>query len=167
MTGSERGNAAGGRGTGAADAGEAPQLRILTQYIKDFSFENPNAPRMLGAQDAQPAINVHVDVRAEKMGDENFEIELRLTVDAKVQNQTMFMVDLLYAGLFRLQNIPADSVQPVLLIECPRQLFPFARRIVADVTRDGGFPPLMIDPIDFPALYRHRLEQAQAGKLNG
>lgn len=153
----------GGNGQPEAQA-PAPQLRIVAQYVKDFSFENPNAPRMLTAPDTQPAINVHVDVRANQLPEENYEIELRLTVDAKAQEQAMFMVDLLYGGIFRLQNIPADSIQPVLLIECPRQIFPFARRIVADVTRDGGFPPLMIDPIDFAALYRHRMEQAQAEK---
>lgn len=149
----------------------APQLRIVAQYIKDLSFENPNSPRLLSANGGQPEIGVHVDVRANKMADGNFEIELRLTVDAKTNNEVMFMVDLQYAGIFLLQNIPEESVQPVLMIEAPRQIFPFARRIVADITRDGGFPPLMIDPIDFAGLYRRRLEQAQqeqaeAGGLN-
>jgi preprotein translocase subunit SecB len=105
---------------------------------------------------------VRVDVRAQNLAPERFEVGLQLHVDAKVEGEPVFIVELAYAGLFSLANIPQDSLQPVLLIECPRLLFPFARRIVADVTRDGGYPPLMIDPIDFVALYRRRLEQAKA-----
>ncbi|MGB5949573.1 MAG: protein-export chaperone SecB [Parvibaculum sp.] len=137
--------------------GEAgPQLRILTQYIKDLSFENPNVPRTLGPLEHQPAIGVRVDVNVQRFSETDFEITLSIGVDAKTNEEQMFLVELQYSGLFRLTNIPADSLEPVLLIECPRQIFPFARRIIADATRDGGFPPLLIDPIDFVTLFQQR-----------
>jgi preprotein translocase subunit SecB len=133
-----------------------PQMRILTQYIRDLSFENPNAPRTLGQLPEQPQISVQVDVNVRRMADTDFEITLGVDIEAKVKEDVMFLVELEYCGLFRLENIPVESLEPVLLIECPRQIFPFARRIIADVTRDGGFPPLMIDPIDFVGLYQQR-----------
>jgi preprotein translocase subunit SecB len=110
----------------------------------------------------RPAINVRVDVRAEGMGDDRYEVVLHLNIDAKVGEEPVFVMELCYAGVFHLMNIPKESLQPLLLVECPRLLFPFGRRIVADATRDGGFPPLMIDPIDFVALYRRRQQEAQA-----
>ena len=137
----------------------SPRLTIVTQYIKDFSFENPHAPGSFDQGRSRPEIAVRVDVRAQNLAPERYEVGLQLHVDAKADGEPVFIVELSYAGLFSLANIPQDSLQPVLLIECPRLLFPFARRIVADVTRDGGYPPLMIDPIDFVALYRRRLEQ--------
>ncbi|HEY4344036.1 MAG TPA: protein-export chaperone SecB [Parvibaculum sp.] len=143
-----------------------PQLRVLTQYVKDLSFENPNAPRMLGPLNDQPQIGVRVDVNVQRLADVDFEVTLSISIDAKSKDDVMFLVELQYCGLFRLTNIPADSLEPMLLIECPRQIFPFARRIVADVTRDGGFPPLMIDPIDFVGLYQQRrAEGAPAGTI--
>lgn len=150
---------------GAEAQGEAgPQLRVLTQYIKDISFENPNVPRSLGPQEQQPTIGVRVDVNVQRFSNTDFEITLAIGVDAKSKDDVMFLVELEYSGLFRLANIPADSLEPLLLIECPRQIFPFARRIIADVTRDGGFPPLLIDPIDFAGLYeQRRVEAAPAG----
>jgi preprotein translocase subunit SecB len=140
----------------------SPRLTIVTQYIKDFSFENPRAPASFETGKNRPEISVRVDVRAQHLAPERYEVGLQMHVDAKVDGDSVFIVELAYAGLFSLANIPQDSLQPVLLIECPRLLFPFARRIVADVTRDGGYPPLMIDPIDFVALYRRRLDQAKA-----
>jgi len=156
-----------GAGNGAGDAGQAqpPQIRILGQYIKDLSFENPHAPG--GFTDVAPQINVSVDVRVPGQQDNDYEIELRLTADAKVNDKQVFLVELVYGAVFRLENIPQQGLQPVLLIECPRIIFPFARRVIADMTRDGGFPPLMIDPIDFAGLYRQRLEQAQAAQQAG
>ncbi|MGK2741798.1 protein-export chaperone SecB [Tepidicaulis sp. LMO-SS28] len=139
-----------------------PQLRVLTQYIKDLSFESPNAPQTLSAQAGAPQIGVNVDVGVRKLGETDYEVDLKLNVDAKSNDRQMFLVELIYSGMFRLANIPEESLQAVLLIECPRQIFPFARRIVADVVRDGGFPPLMIDPIDFAGLYRQQMSQAQA-----
>jgi preprotein translocase subunit SecB len=149
-------------GANPAEQAEPPRLMIQTQFIKDLSFENPNAPLSLEQSQQRPEIAVRVDVRAEPMKDNRFEVVVQLNVDAKAGGEPVFVLELSYAGVFQLLNIPQESLQPLLLVECPRLLFPFARRIVADSTRDGGFPPLMIDPIDFVALYRRRQEQAQA-----
>jgi preprotein translocase subunit SecB len=154
---------AGGARPDAPQVGaQPPRLAILSQYIKDLSFENPRAPGSLEPGRSRPEIQVRVDVRAQELGADRYEVIFQLHCEAKSGDGAAFMVELTYAGLFSLSNVPQDSLQPVLLIECPRLLFPFARRIVADVTRDGGFPPLMIDPIDFVTLYRRRQEQ-QAG----
>lgn len=149
-------------GSNPPEQAEAPRLMIQTQFIKDLSFENPRAPLSLEQSQQRPEIGVRVDVRAEGMADNRYEVMLNLNVDAKVGDEAVFVMELSYAGVFMLMNIPKDSLQPLLLVECPRLLFPFARRIVADATRDGGFPPLMIDPIDFVALYRRRQQEAQA-----
>lgn len=148
-----------GGGAPGGGGGQPPQIRVLGQYIKDLSFENPNAPG--GFTGDSPQINVSVDVRVPSQNGSDYEIELRLSADAKIGETQAFLVELVYGAVFRLENIPEQSLQPILLIECPRLLFPFARRVIADMTRDGGFPPLMIDPIDFAALYRQRLEQQQ------
>lgn len=148
-------------GANPPEQAESPRLMIQTQFIKDLSFENPRAPLSLEQSQQRPEIAVRVDVRAEPMKDNRFEVVVQLNVDAKAGGEPVFVLELTYAGVFQLLNIPQDSLQPLLLVECPRLLFPFARRIVADATRDGGFPPLMIDPIDFVALYRRRQEQAQ------
>ena len=151
-------------GSNPPEQAEPPRLMIQTQYTKDLSFENPRAPHSLdqSQQQQRPEIAVRVDVRAQPVQDTRYEVAIQLNVDAKAGDQAVFVLELTYAGVFQLLNIPKDSLQPLLLVECPRLLFPFARRIVADATRDGGFPPLMIDPIDFVALYRRRQEQAQA-----
>ena len=150
----------GGGEPDAAAAPQAPRLSILTQYVKDLSFENPRAPYGLQPGQARPEIQIQVDVRAAQVSEGQYEVVLDLNVDAKAGENQVFLVELAYGGLFTLANIPSDSLQPLLLIECPRLLFPFARRVVADATRDGGFPPLMIDPIDFAALFRRRVEQS-------
>lgn len=147
---------------GAAAAAEPesqpqPQVRIAAQYVKDLSFENPNAPQVLRPHEERPEIEVGIDVQATSLDTSNFEVTLRTTAEAKYGDTTAFLVELLYGGVFTLANIPDDSLQPVLLIECPRLLFPFARRIIADATRDGGFPPLLLDPIDFVGLYRQNM----------
>ena len=149
-------------GANPAEQAEPPRLMIQTQYTKDLSFENPRAPLSLDQSQQRPEIAVRVDVRAQPIQDTRFEVVIQLNIDAKAGDEAVFVLELSYAGVFQLLNIPKDSLQPLLLVECPRLLFPFARRIVADATRDGGFPPLMIDPIDFVALYRRRQEQAQA-----
>ena len=152
------GAAAGG------DAAQAPQprLSIMTQYIKDMSFENPRAPQPAPQSAGRPEIQIKVDVGATSLGEDRYEVTLQLNVDAKSAGETIFLMELTYAGVFQLLNIPKESLQALVMIECPRLLFPFARRIVADATRDGGFPPLMIDPIDFVTLYRRKLQEAQA-----
>jgi len=149
---------------GTADQQAAqPRLTIQSQYIKDLSFENPRAPATLDPAQGRPEISVRVDVRTQPLSAERYEVVLELNLEAKSAGEAAFMLELTYGGVFALLNIPRESLQPILLIECPRLLFPFARRIVADVTRDGGFPPLMIDPIDFVAVFRRRQqEQAQA-----
>ena len=139
----------------------APQIMILAQYVKDFSFENPNAPRSL-SQPAQPQINVTVNVTANPLSDTDVEVELRLEGKAEASGTVMFNVELVFAGAFRIQNVPQENIHPLMLIECPRLLFPFAREIIASAVRNGGFPPLLLDPIDFVALYQQRVAQVQA-----
>jgi preprotein translocase subunit SecB len=151
-------------GGAPADQANPPRMTILSQYVKDLSFENPRAPLSLQPNQARPEVQIRVDVRAQPMEADRYEVSLQLHVDAKAGAETAFMVELTYGGVFGFLNIPQDSLQPLLLIECPRLLFPFARRVVADATRDGGFPPLLIDPIDFVTLYRRRQQQAQPAR---
>ena len=138
-----------------------PSLRILGQYLKDLSFENPNAPQSLAPQPSQPDIAIAVNVNAKNLGPNDYEVELHLDAKATAEGKTVFAAELLYAGAFRVENFPQNMLHPAILIECPRLLFPFARQILADATRNGGFPPLMLDPIDFGAMYQQRM-QAQA-----
>ncbi len=140
----------------------APALNCLVQYCKDLSFENPNAPRSLGPQEAGPNISIQVNVNAKQLADKDFEVEVLLEGSAGEAANLLFKFELTYSGVFRLINIPAEQTHPVVMIECPRLLFPFARQIVADCVRNGGFPPLYLDPIDFAALYAQRMQQAQA-----
>ncbi len=152
--------------SGAGSDGQGgPQLRVITQYVRDLSFESPNVPGSLAPQDESPQIAVNVDVGVNPLAETDFEVVLKLKVDAKVNGKQLFLTELEYAGVFKVANIPQESMQAVLLIECPRLIFPFARRIVADVTRDGGFPPLMVDPIDFAQLFRQQMQaQQEAGE---
>ena len=142
--------------------GQQPSLRILGQYLKDLSFENPNAPTSLAPQQNQPDINIAVNVNARNLSPTDFEVELHLDAKASSDGKVIFAAELLYAGVFRLENFPANLLHPAVLIECPRMLFPFARQILADATRNGGFPPLMLDPIDFASMYQKRMQQQQA-----
>ena len=142
------------------DASAVPSIRVLGQYIKDLSFENPNAPDSL-RPGGQPNIDLGVDVRAQSIETDTFEVELIVTAKADRDGGAMFVVELSYAGLFQIQNLDERAREPFLLIECPRLIFPYARRIVSDMTRDGGFPPLMLEPVDFAALYRQQMMQAQ------
>lgn len=139
----------------------APQVAVLTQYVKDLSFENPNAPQVFQWQ-GQPRIDVSFNIGSNLVGEDVYEVALKIDVQSILADKTAFRIELVYAGLFGLRNIPQDQLQPFLLAEAPRILFPFARRIVADAVRDGGFQPLMLEPIDFTALY---LSQMQNGEL--
>jgi preprotein translocase subunit SecB len=140
----------------------AMQIVVQAQYIKDLSFENPNAPGTLMPNKEPPKLDeVRVDVNARKMNDDHYEVVLVIKAAATMDNKPMFMLELTYGGLFLLKGLPEEALQPVLLIEAPRILFPFARNIVADVTRDGGFTPLMLQPIDFVELYRQQLAARQ------
>jgi preprotein translocase subunit SecB len=149
-------------------AGEQPQIGIMGQYLKDFSFENPAAPQSLqDMTQTRPDINVNVNLNARRIGDEGYEVVLNITAKAELTEKQLigFVVEISYAGLFGVRNLPEENLEPFLLIECPRLLFPFARRIIADATRDGGFPPLLLDPIDFTALYqKHRAELQASGE---
>jgi len=150
-----------GNGQGAqTDA--APAINAMVQYTKDFSFENPNAPHSLGPREKAPNISIQVNVNARQVADADFEVNILLEGSAAADSEVLFKFELDYAGLFRLVNISPNDMHPVVMIECPRLLFPFARQIVADAVRGGGFPPLYIDPIDFAALYRKRLDEVAA-----
>ena len=149
----------GNGGPGQGPAGEPmPNLQVVAQYIKDLSFENPGAPANLTAR---PGIELGVDLQARRGDAEHFEVEMKVRITAKADDKALFLLELAYAGLFRLVNIPENVLQQVLLIQAPFMLFPFARRIIADVARDGGMPPLMIEPIDFVALYQAKMAQGQ------
>jgi preprotein translocase subunit SecB len=143
-----------GGDNGAADSPGPPQLIINAQYVKDLSFENPRSPQSLVQQKAQPEVQLDVDVKAANLGPELFEVVLRVSADAKVEGESVFIVECSYAGVVTLRNAAGDMLNALLFIETPRLLFPFARGIVANATRDGGFPPLLINPIDFAALLR-------------
>ena len=146
---------ANGNGANPGPEG-APALNSLAQYLKDFSFENPHAPRSLGPQDKAPNIAIQVNVNAKQLAPTDFEVSLMLDARAGEGDGLLFKLDLEYGGVFRLVNIPQDQIHPIVMIECPRLLFPFVRQIVADATRNGGFPPLYVDPIDFVALYQQK-----------
>lgn len=150
-------------GSVAAGNGEdnLPQVGLIAQYVKDLSFENPNAPAVYQWQD-QPRIDVQFNIGAQNVGDDVHEVALKVEVTAAGDGGVAFKVELLFAGLFGIRNVPEDQIQPFLLAEAPRLLFPFARRVLADAVRDGNFPPLMLDPIDFGGLYMQQQAQAQA-----
>jgi preprotein translocase subunit SecB len=139
-----------------------PGIRVLTQFIRDLSFENPRAPDVLRGGAAQPQIDMGVEMNARGRDDGLFEVDLKLSARANREDGTVFFVELLYGGLFAIEGVAPEDMEPVLLIECPRFLFPFARRIIGDVTTDGGFPPFLLDPIDFAGVYAARKAQAEA-----
>lgn len=140
----------------------APSVGVISQYVKDLSFENPNAPAVYQWQ-GQPNIDVQFNIGANQMGEDVHEVILKIEVKAVAADKVAFQVELSYAGLFGLRNIPEDQIQPFLLAEAPRIIFPFARRVLADTVRDGGFPPLMLEPIDFAALYMQQAEAVAGG----
>jgi preprotein translocase subunit SecB len=134
-----------------------PNISVILQYVKDLSFESPGAPQSLRARTTPPNIRISVGVQPNPMPDNHFEVELRIEARAVDGEAVLFAVELVYAGVFQFVNIPADQVRPLALIECPRLLFPFARQIVAEASRNGGFPQLLIEPVDFLAMYRQQL----------
>lgn len=144
-------------------AGEGPQMRVLAQYVKDFSFENPMAAAAARASETQPLIDMGVEVKSRPVGVEGdaFEVDLRIKVDAKRGEEPLFLVDLVYSGLFQMMNVRPEEMEPLLWIECPRLLFPFARHLLAEITREGGYPPLLVNPIDFTPLYYAELKERQ------
>jgi preprotein translocase subunit SecB len=141
---------------------QQPQLQVVAQYIKDFSFENPNAPRALVATNEAPQIAIQINVNATPLSNDEVEVVLVLGGKAERAGGLMFSFELEFGGVFRIRNVPQESFNPIVLIECPRLLFPFAREIVATAVRNGGFPPLLLDPVDFVALYRQKMGEMQA-----
>jgi len=160
----------GAAATEATGNGEAPTLNVLAQYIKDLSFENPGAPKSLGPREKAPQIGINVNVNANPLSETEFDVVLTMNAEAKNGDAVVFNVELTYGGVFRVANFPQEHMLPLLFIECPRILFPFARQIVADATRNGGFPPLLIDPIDFAQMFQQRMAEentkAQVAKPN-
>ena len=138
------------------DAGR--QLVVHAQYIKDFSFENPNAPKVLVEELGQPDVEINVSVAAKLIDDDQYEILLNLGAKAVAGETPLFLVDLTYAGLVSPKGVTEDDINPLIMIEGPRLLFPFARALISNATRDGGFMPLNIQPVDFVAVYQHNLE---------
>jgi preprotein translocase subunit SecB len=164
MSISGNGGPAQGSGNGGpapAPTGQQPHLNVLGQYTKDFSFENPNAPRSLTPTQLQPQINIQINVGVQQLAETDYEVALKLEGKAESSGTVLFAFDLTFAGVFRIQNVPTDQVHPLVMIECPRLLFPFAREIVATAVRNGGFPPLLLDPVDFVSLYQTRMAQMQ------
>ena len=156
---------------GMTDAADAPQAGVLAQYIKDLSFENPNAPASLqNNQGGKPAIDVSVNVGVRKMNEEMYEVDLKISAKAENvtesgEKQVAFVVELAYGTLYGIRNVQEEALKPFLLIQAPTMMFPFARRIIADATRDGGFPPLLLEPINFEALYQQQAAQEAAGGM--
>lgn len=151
---------------GGIDAPDAQQVRprmsIRAQYVKDLSFENPDPAGALAAG-ASPKIDISVSVNGRPADNGGQEVDLQITARAERDEKIVFLLELTYGGVFQISNVPAEHMQAVVMVECPRMLFPFARRIIADCTRDGGFPPLLMDPIDFVQLYLRHKQQDQAG----
>ncbi|MEM7508423.1 MAG: protein-export chaperone SecB [Pseudomonadota bacterium] len=140
-----------------------PTVKMLAHFVRDLSFENVGARESTQAE-GQPEINVNVGMDAKGIADNRYLINMKVNATAKTGEATRFLVELEYSGVFQIDNAPESHLHPILFIECPRQLLPFTRRVVADVTRDGGYPPLMLDNVDFATLYRQRIEQLRAEK---
>jgi preprotein translocase subunit SecB len=144
-----------------------PQIAVITQYVKDLSVESPNSPAVFQWQ-AQPQVDVQFNINVNNISDEVHEVILKVNVSARSENGPHFLIDLSYAGLLGLRNLPEDAVGPFLLIEAPRMLFPFVRQIVANAVQETGFPPLLLEPIDFNAVYLQQLSAMQeAEQANG
>ncbi|MFD1253890.1 Protein-export protein SecB [Devosia equisanguinis] len=151
----------------APQPGTQPSMNLVGQYIRDLSFENPNAPNSLLAGGANPAFNVSISVGVKKQSEEIYAVELTLNAKANRDDTVLFNVELVYGGIFRMKNIPEAQMSGLLMVECPRLIFPFARQVLASVTQQGGFPPLMMEPVDFAAIYRQNLAKLAAQQGNG
>ena len=149
--------------TGATNGnGAQPTLNVLAQYVKDLSFESPGAPNSLRGRDKAPGIAINVNVNANPLSEAQYDVLLTLNAKASFDKDVLFNVELVYGGVFNISGFPQEHMLPLLFIECPRLLFPFARQIIADATRNGGFPPLMLDPIDFAQMFQQKLAEDQA-----
>jgi preprotein translocase subunit SecB len=149
-------------GAGTTGAAAAPSFNLIGQYIRDLSFENPGAPGSIMAGGPNPAFSVSINVAVKKQADDVYAVELTLNAKAEREKTLLFNVELIYGGVFRLRNVPENQLPPLLMVECPRLIFPFARQVLANVVQQGGFPPLMMEPVDFQALYIQNLRSLQA-----
>lgn len=151
-------------GSGAEGENINPSIQVLGQYLKDFSFESPKAPKSLKAPGENPNLQIDLNVNVTKLDDDVFESAIELKGQATNDDGTIYVIEAVYAGAFNVKNLPAEALEPLLLINCPAILFPFLRRIISDITHEGGFPPLLLDPIDFATLYKQRKQtEAQTG----
>src|SRR5690606_3219161 len=150
------------QGGAAPQAANPPSMNMVGQYIRDLSFENPGAPGSIMAGGANPAFNVSISVAVKKQTEEVYAVELTLNAKANREQTVLFNVELIYGGVFRLKNAPDATLSQLLMIECPRLIFPFARQVLASVTQQGGFPPLMMEPVDFAAIYRQNMAKLAA-----
>lgn len=146
---------------GQAEAQTPPEVRIIAHFIRDLSFENVAAQESKSST-GTPEINVTVNLDAAAAGDDRYQVAMKINATAKTDEGTRFVVELDYVSVFGIKNVPQEHIHPFLFIECPRQILPYARRVISDVTRDGGYPPLMLDNVDFGALYRTKLEELRA-----
>jgi len=143
-------------------AQSGPMLSVLAQYTKDASFENPNAPDSLRSGLEAPAIQIGIEIGRQMLEGDNVEVTLILKAEARRGDQVAFIAELEYAGLFAFQSVSVEEIQPLILIECPRLLFPFARQIMAEMTQNGGYPPIMLEPPDFAAMFRDEMMRRAA-----
>ena len=152
-------------GAPAPNDPSAPRMNVLAQYVKDLSFENPGAPGSLKAREAPPKVDIRINVQANRRSESELEVTIKLDASGKdsASGDVLFATELVYGGLFRIANVPEKQLGALAMVECPRLLFPFARQILAEASRGGGFPPLLLEPVDFVALYRERLRQEAAG----
>jgi preprotein translocase subunit SecB len=139
-----------------SDTRQPPGIRVLAQFIRDLSFENPRAPDSLHSSQTQPQIDLGVEIVAKGRIDGLFEVDLKISATAMREGDAVFQLELVYGGLFGLTGVAEEDLEPVLMIECPRFLFPFARRLISDLSTEGGFPPFLLDPLDFAAIYAAR-----------
>ncbi len=156
--------------TAANSEALAPSFSLVGQYIRDMSFENPGAPGSIMLGGPNPNFQVGINVGVKKQTDDIYAVEITLNAKADREKNVLFNVELIYGGVFRMKNIPEKDLAPLLLVECPRLIFPFARQVLATITQQGGFPPLMMEPVDFQAIYLQNLkslQEAQAAQTNG
>lgn len=154
----EKNGAPNGNG---AEQSAPPSIEVVGQYLKDVSFESPKAPKSLKAPGENPNLQVDIHVHVNKLDENVYESAIQIKAHATNDDGTIYMLEAVYAGAFAIQNIPADALEPILLINCPTILYPFLRRIISDLTQEGGFPPLLLDPIDFANLYQQRKAEQQ------
>ena len=149
----------GGGSSPPPASAQQPQVRVVAQYIKDLSFECPNVAKLLDGPGEAPNLRVEVNVNAAKLTGANYESTVNFKAEASNKAGTIYDLELAYAGMFQVENLPEAALEPFLLIDCPTLLFPFVRRLVADLTREGGFPPLLLDPINFANLFTKRQQE--------